>query len=308
MDKDGYEKSPLRVKTGSGAFTSLSIDLNADVHYVAGRIYGYGLENLTEKRQAEERSRQDLADAEARHFQLIWDHIEELVETFKPSRELFIAVDGSAPKPKVDQQRQRRAKASLRQAEQKEVLFDSNTISPGTEFMRRLDTYIQQRRAERQAKWGIPTVYYSSHLVPGEGEHKIMDAFRDGKINTLDGRHAIVGVDNDLIPLAMGLNETNIYFLSGWNRKTGFLQREMISIDKVQSAIFVELGLRNSIEDRTPTVVLPLNRVTSDLALLFGLVGNDFLPTMPGLYPMPVNLDTLLRTYKTWQKIPEPQR
>lgn len=305
---DGRIKDPLRIPTGQGAFTSLAIDLNADIHYCAGRIFGYGLKGTTERRQAEETARQDPAKAEIAVFNLIWEHIEELNSVFKPSREIYIAVDGAAPMSKANQQRQRRAKASVRQAEKEETLFDSNSISPGTEFMRRLDAFIKKRIAERQTKMGVTNIYYSNHLVPGEGEHKIMDAFRDDKITTLDGRHAIIGVDNDLIPLAMGLNVENIYFLSGWDRDTGRLMKFMTSIDRVQSAIFVEIGLRTSIEDRTPTVVLPANRITSDFVLLFALIGNDFLPTMPGFYDMPYNLEALFRTYKKWQKIPEPQR
>lgn len=97
----------------------------------------------------------------------IFAAIEKLVDTVRPQRLLFIAIDGVAPRAKMNQQRQRRFKsATSRQvaakvaadpstiqlpkadaaeaaaAEVGHEAFDSNCITPGTHFMQTLDEYL----------------------------------------------------------------------------------------------------------------------------------------------------------------------
>jgi len=59
--------------------------------------------------------------------------------------------------------------------------FDSNCITPGTEFMVRLQTqleYFLQSKMSTDPIWQRPRIILSGHEVPGEGEHKIMDYIR----------------------------------------------------------------------------------------------------------------------------------
>jgi 5'-3' exoribonuclease 1 len=89
------------------------------------------------------------------------DHIFRMV---RPRRLLYMAIDGVAPRAKMNQQRSRRFK-SAREAEKmraealakgepepKGEPFDSNCITPGTPFMARLSEhlrfYVQKKQTE----------------------------------------------------------------------------------------------------------------------------------------------------------------
>jgi 5'-3' exoribonuclease 2 len=59
--------------------------------------------------------------------------------------------------------------------------FDSNVITPGTEFMHRLSIALKKyivERANNDKLWRNITIVFSDAFVPGEGEHKILDFIR----------------------------------------------------------------------------------------------------------------------------------
>jgi 5'-3' exoribonuclease 2 len=122
---------------------------------------------------------------------------------------LYLAVDGVAPRAKMNQQRSRRFRAakeaemaaaervarSTVQMEQQLVsssggsssssgqTFDSNCITPGTDFMIKLSIALQKWVAYKQETDEVwkngADVIVSGPDVPGEGEHKVMDFIRD---------------------------------------------------------------------------------------------------------------------------------
>lgn len=112
----------------------------------------------------------------------------------RPKKILFMAIDGVAPRAKLNQQRARRFRAAQERAESlatarrngdevdEKVLFDSNCITPGTAFMEKVGKYLKyfiRKKMKEDPLWRNLRIVFSGHDVPGEGEHKIMQFIRE---------------------------------------------------------------------------------------------------------------------------------
>jgi len=112
-------------------------------------------------------------------FLAIFNYIEHLYGKIKPKKLFFMAVDGVAPRAKMNQQRARRfrsakdaedarKKAALKGEEVPEEPFDSNCITPGTVFMAELSKqlrYFINKKISEDKDWQGVEIVLSGHEV-----------------------------------------------------------------------------------------------------------------------------------------------
>lgn len=231
-----------------------------------------------------------------------------------------MAVDGVAPRAKMNQQRSRRfrtaqehtenlAKAE-RNGENVDDAFNSNCITPGTTFMAKLSKqlkYFVHKKITEDALWQGVDVILSGHEVPGEGEHKIQEFIRITKAQegyNPNMRHCLYGLDADLIMLGLLSHEPHFCLLReevtfGPQKKK---KREGLEHQKfylMHLSLFREyLDLEFKEIRHTLNFEYNLERIIDDFILLAILVGNDFLPHLPGFHINEGALELLFTSYK----------
>eukprot|EP00891_Asterochloris_glomerata_P005074 jgi/Astpho2/5074/Aster-08011 len=185
--------------------------------------------------------RDEAFTSEGEMFEEMHAYLERLFKVCRPQRLVMMAIDGVAPLAKMAQQRTRRFMAAHLEAQRKSLEatvrremegqaggkldipalpdFDSNIITPGTEFMARLATEMRRFFAIKLVNdegWRHLLIIVSDANEPGEGEHKIMRFIRQQRTRPEydpNTRHIIYGQDADLILLGLLTREPHFRIL-----------------------------------------------------------------------------------------------
>jgi 5'-3' exonuclease len=215
-----------------------------------------------------------------------------LIDLVKPKELVTIAVDGVAPRAKVNQQRERRFKSTIIQKK----LWDSNKITPGTKFMHNLHERLLAFAKDYTHDTGIP-VTISGANEPGEGEHKIMHFMSSLKAPKT---HCIYGLDADLIMLSL-LNKWGdniILFRDNAKYDMDAEKRfECLPIQQLKHGI-----IRDILENKQVKQLVENNRLNPqnfivDYIVSCFFLGNDFLPHLPNLLTKERGVHLVLRAY-----------
>lgn len=289
----------------------------------------------------------------------IFEYIDRIFSIVRPRRLLYMAIDGVAPRAKMNQQRSRRFRAAKESMDKREDMkrirsellakgcqlppekpstshFDSNCITPGTEFMANLATalrYYVYDKMNTDPAWQGIKVILSDANVPGEGEHKIMDYIRHQRASEghdPNTHHCLYGADADLIMLGLATHEPNFTIIREefkqskpkpceicnqeghtMNDCTGAVREKRGEFDEFavplsaeeKEFIFVRLNvLREYLERELRIDGLPFpfdfERAIDDWVFMCFFVGNDFLPHLPSLQIREGAIDRLIRLYK----------
>jgi 5'-3' exonuclease len=210
----------------------------------------------------------------------------EYICTYTGPKELvYICIDGVAPLPKIQQQRKRRYLSTWLKLKFKEegYAWDSNAISPGTEFMKTLNTLLRQYIKNKRCLYEI---ILSDSSYEGEGEHKIFDYIHyHGDSKSID---VIYGLDADLIMLSIICEKSKKFLLrepqhyhAKIDPNTPFL---WFNVDRFKENLLAYYD--NKID------------IISYVFLCF-LIGNDFLPNLTYLGIHNDGITKILNAYIT---------
>ncbi|PJF17899.1 5'-3' exoribonuclease 1 [Paramicrosporidium saccamoebae] len=206
---------------------------------------------------------------EAEMFLSIFAYVQALVEKVRPKKVLFLAVDG-------------------------------------TEFMQRMSTHLRYLIAQRVSEdvtWRNLQVIFSGPEVPGEGEHKVMEYIRLNKAKAdydPNVRHCLYGLDADLILLGLLSHDPHFALL---REEVTFGRGNQVKKSAADTKFFLlHLCLMREYMDLEFAMITghthSLERLIDDFILMMCLVGNDFLPNLPGFHLGEGVLETIFNSYK----------
>lgn len=243
-------------------------------------------------------------DVDTHIYKDIIDYVDSIVSICTPTDLLYIAIDGVAPCAKMHQQRKRRYMTSYRNQmmsafkakngiESKE--WDSNQITPGTEFMKKLNVYLNDHYKQNPRDF---QVIVSGSNEPMEGEHKFIRYIKENPNKDQNKKDVIYGLDADLIMLSLTCESPNIYLMrestnfqtiktsSGLTETTKSVCFKYLDIDKLRRSISEYLYNSDEVS------------YMNDYVFICFFLGNDFLPNFPFLKLKYSALDILCDTYK----------
>ena len=282
----------------------LFLDLNCAIHGCVSRV----LEELLKKGTDYNKD-----FIEEKIIENVYTYILFLVSIAKPQHLLYIAIDGVAPRAKMNQQRIRRYKSakdkvylnSLKDTYKKPYIYwDTNAITPGTAFMEKLNTYIADHLRHEKSLTTIQYIFSDSN-EPGEGEHKMFDYIKKSdstysvcttkkkQNDTADINNyidVIYGLDADLIMLSILCKTEKIYlmresmFYNSQNNTEKVANSDItfiyVDIDILKRNLICEfnmLCIPDKKGEEHENIEFDINNIYDYVFICFFL-GNDFIP------------------------------
>lgn len=264
-----------------GKVDNLMIDLNGIFHTCSQRVYGEGggiNYYMTYKPKIPSLKQQ------LETYNRIWDTIVKITELCVPTKRLLLCIDGVAPFSKQTQQRQRRFR-SVKEKVAGE--WDSNVITPGTQFMDNLSKFIDYKIHESmmtRENWKNLEIIFSSEKVPQEGEHKIIKWVREQ--SDLGESYCLHGMDADLVMLGLTSGKKRFTILRQNHRNPD--EHFVIDIDLLSD------NLKSTIKIEG----LDKETLIRDFVFMLFSVGNDFLPHLPAIEILEGGIEVLFETYR----------
>ena len=237
------------------------------------------------------------------------DYTRYIINVIKP-RITYIMIDGVDPRAKINQQRERRYKSHFFKLLDKKIECDnkgdgeieskvhwnSNKITPGTNFMDKLTRKLQVFKVNiiNDCSSFLDDVYISDSNIPGEGEHKMMKIISNIKD---DKKTCIYGLDADLIMLSLiSVRSENIVLIRDNTFNSKLLERDRVytyvAIKKLKQ--YVCKDLRSNLDNH---VIISDENLIYDYIFLCFLLGNDFLENIPSLLIKQGGINVLLKYY-----------
>ena len=288
----------------------LFLDFNCGIHFCVGQI------------REEQHAKKNMLSHSAFESLLIkkcCDLIKDLVRCAVPTDLLYVSIDGVPPMAKIAQQRKRRYFSDWRrtqllrrlehsnpeQLRQLKHEWNSNCITPGTNFMERLmkslDLFCREFEYVHKIK-----VVFSPFQEYGEGEHKICHYIRQHDCQE-DCVDVIYGLDADMILLGMlSKNSMNTFLM----REPVFYKSHTTSGETPIRYLFMDIkrtmtcvcdqwcSFLNLGESPPPSAINERSFIVKCYVVLTFLLGNDFLPHLSHLRLRDNGLETLLNAYR----------
>ena len=205
-------------------------------------------------------------------YEMVYQKILFLNSVIKPNDKTFICFDGVPPYPKMIQQRQRRFKSVLTKQiiNNKKKEWNTNHITPGTDFMNNLDEYLLIKFKNDKK------IVFSGSNEPNEGEHKICNYIRNNIDLYKIKKNVIYGLDADLIMLGLLLHIEGInIYLYKETKHFDYISQVDSNIDYLFNISYLSKQINNLIDlfDEIQSVC--------DYIFICFLCGNDFMPHIP---------------------------
>lgn len=210
----------------------------------------------------------------------------DFVNEIKPTKLLYLAFDGPAPRSKMKLQRSRRYKG-VKIEEYKEKLkkqfnidekspsslFNSAALSPGTTLMKKIADGLKNAADKNKFMNGKIIVIVNDTHIPGEGEHKILNFIK--YIKNLKEKICVYSPDADMIVLSLQY-QGDIYNLREKNPDKDD-DVELYPDPNVKYIIFSINKYREALKNEFKEIK-NLNEIylSRDLIFLTFLIGNDF--------------------------------